>query len=174
VNMKNEVLALLGVGCGETRSPQAGGRRAAVAAALVVALCAQPRLGQAATDVFATFRNNATAIGAVVSLFVPPGRYVINAKAFLNNDNPTKQLVTCTLSAGADFDENTVRLSPDGGSNADRAVVASQVVHEFSEQFGNQISLFCFGEVVGAEGVKVKFAKITAIRIDGSLSNTPN
>lgn len=171
MNTKDRVMALLCIEPSEVRKRLAMRRRSAAVAALSVALLAQPQLGQAKTDVFATFRDDATAIGVIASLLVPPGRYVINAKASLNNDNPAKQIVTCTLDAGADFDENTVRLQPNGGSNADRAVIAHQLVHEFSEPFGKTIFLSCLGENIGAGLVKVRFAKITAIRIDGSLSN---
>lgn len=112
MNTKDRVMALLGIEPSEVRKRLAMRRRSAAVAALSVALLAQPQLGQAKTDVFATFRDDATAIGVIVSLQVPSGRYVINAKASLNNDNPAKQIVNCDLFAGADFDGTRFGFSP--------------------------------------------------------------
>jgi len=77
-------MTLPGLKFGEVRSPRARHRQSATVAALSAALLAQPQLGQAKTDVFATFRDDATAIGVIASLGIPLGRYVINTKAYLN------------------------------------------------------------------------------------------
>lgn len=170
MNIRSRLTALMGMNAGEVRRRPAMRRQVAAVAALSVALFAQPQLGHAATDVFAVFADNGPVDGVVASLFVPAGAYAINAKVNLDNDDQFLRNVVCNLGAGGDFDENAVRLEADGGSNVDQAVVAHQLVHISPN--GTNISLFCSAGF-NPERVRAKFAKITAIRIDGALSNVP-
>lgn len=62
------------------------------------------------------------------SLPLQPDAYVVVAKLWVKNTSNLALLVSCRLSAGADFDWVTVTVEAN-----DRAAMALTVVHEFSE-----------------------------------------
>jgi hypothetical protein len=141
-------------------------------AVAALALATQP--AQAVTDVFATFLD-AGSVGSgspIVTLNVPSGKYAIFAKLGLDQDDSTKVVtVVCKLQAGLDFDQDHIRLAPSGAQNLDNAAIPFQVVHSFRPGTNNPITLSCTFKASQSVLLSFRFAKITAIRIDGILCN---
>jgi hypothetical protein len=132
---------------------------------------------RAETDVFSTFAD-AGSIGSgspIITLNVPGGRYAIFAKLGLEQDDTTSLVtVTCTLRAGGDFDRDLIRLAPSGLNRLDLAVIPFQVVHAFRPGTNNNIILSCTFTAAQSSLMSFRFAKITAIRVDGLFCNKPS
>jgi hypothetical protein len=150
----------------------------ATGSALVVAaaLLAAPQPGRAGTDAYGTFIDQTIVNGVIASLVVPPGAYVVSAKLNLENRVNGPRTVRCQLSANADFDDNTVQLMGHGSSNADSAIVSHQLLTRIPDQpNSHSIFLHCSpNSGAKTSDVIVKFAKITAQRVDGEFSNSPS
>ena len=146
-----------------------------VAAVITLAASAQPAL--AVSDVFATFAD-AGSIGSgspIITLNVPGGRYAIFAKLGLEQDDTTSIVtVNCRLQAGVDFDRDLIRLAPSGTQRLDLAVIPFQVVHSFRPGSNNNIILSCTFPASQSSLLSFRFAKITALRMDGALCNKPS
>jgi hypothetical protein len=65
-----------------------------------------------------------------------------------------------------------VRLAPNS-TGGDRAVLSHQLVAEVLEEFA-RIFLDCSSRADQTDRITLSFAKITAIRVDGALSNRPS
>jgi len=147
-----------------------------MAAGLVtmMTLAASVQPSHAASDVFGTFKD-AGSIGSgspIVTLNVPGGRYAIFAKLGLDQDDSTHVVtVNCKLQAGGDFDRDVIRLAPSGATRLDNAAIPFQVVHAFRAGTNNNIILSCTFSAAESALLSFRFAKITAIRLDGILCN---
>jgi hypothetical protein len=155
---------------------------ASTAAAAIVAgmiLAAQP--GHAGNDAFATFVDSGEIVSGtpILALDIPPGRYAILAKINIDNDDGAlmKQLltVTCTLAPAQVIDTNVVRFHPS-------AVTASQASDNFSMPFqlvtdlgsNTRIILVCRFAPELSRKVSFRSAKMTALRLDGSICERPS
>ncbi len=141
---------------------------AAVAAAVVAvatpAASADP--AAAAPEVFAGFKNfhlmNSTTHKYTTNLNVPAGSYLIGAKlsAFTGvvGTNPS-HVVTCTLTAGTNFDKSFTRLN---GASAE-AALSNTVVHTFPS--AGTVTLECVDTNFGGSDL-LEHIKITATRVN--------
>jgi hypothetical protein len=132
----------------------------------------------AASDAFATFKD-AGSIGSgspIITLSVPIGRYAIFSKINLDQDTANKVVtVNCTLKAGADFDRDVIRLAGSGAGNLDNGAIPLQIVHVFPRgSLSTTIVLSCTFTAAQSGLMSFRFAKITAIRIDGLFCNKPS
>jgi hypothetical protein len=146
-----------------------------LATALAIAGSVLP--SYAVTDVFSTFRDNGNiATGSpIVTLNVPGGRYVIFAKIGLDQDDSTSLVtVTCNLTAGVDFDQDHIRLAASSSARLDNAAIPFQVVHSFRAGSNNNIILSCNFSTAQSSNLALRFAKITAIRVDGLFCKKPS
>ena len=142
----------------------------------------------AATDVFATVTKSGaivsgggcpTAVCAadtpIAELIVPAGRYALLAKVNLDHDANGFATVVCALRVGTlDLDLNVIRLQPSGESHIDNAVSPLQAVPDVGRD--TQILLSCKFQntpipdsTLGPGKISFRFARITAIKIDGML-----
>jgi hypothetical protein len=97
------------------------------------------------------------------------GIYAIFAKLNLDQDDTIHMVtVTCTLTAGPDLDLNVVRLQPSGKS-VDNATIPFQIVQSFRRNTQNDIVLSCTFPNLKSSLLSFRFAKITAIQLDGVL-----
>jgi hypothetical protein len=152
-------------------------------------LCEKPSpaiCSDTASDVFATFRESGsiTAGVPIVKLSVPRGRYAIFAKINLDQDDTQNHArVLCALRAGTDSDRNVIALQQSGENRLDNAAVPFQAVEEFQTPLVNpsqpvvshhDIDLTC--RITDGESSKLsfRFAKIMAIRVDGSVCEKPS
>ncbi len=160
--------ALVATGVEASRPPRWRATTAAVAA-LSAALLAAPQPGRAVTDAYGTFIDQTITDGVIALLVVTPGAYVVSAKLNLENRVSGPRTVTCRLSANADFDDNTVQLMAHGSSNADTAVVSHQLLTRIPNlPNSHTIFLHCSpNSGANTSDVIVRFAKITAQRVDG-------
>lgn len=117
-----------GAAFGKTSRSRRLRAQTAAMAALSAALLAAPQLGRAVTGAYGTFIDQTIVDGVIATLVVPPGAYVVSAKLNLENRVNAPRTVRCQLSAGADFDDNTVQLMAHGSANADTAVVSHQLL----------------------------------------------
>lgn len=132
---------------------------------------------QAASDIFNVFRRSGTIEpgSPIVTLTVPGGRYAIFAKVNIEQDDTTSQVtVTCRLRAGNDLDLNVVRLQRSGEFSVDVQTIPLQLVQGFEPGSVNDIVLSCRFSKLESELLSLRFAKITAIRIDGTSCDKPS
>ena len=148
-----------------------------VAVASVAALsCVGIQCARAESDIFATLRDAGTIISGspILDLTVPPGKYAIFAKINLDQDDPKSTVtVDCSLQiAGVVRDRNVIRLQRSADKYLDNAAIPFQLAVDCA--FDCQISLTC--KFIKSESNKVsfRFAKMTAIRIDGSFCEKPS
>src|SRR5262245_48518601 len=156
------------------RSPIAVG---AIAAAMILTGSVQP--SHAATDVFAAFKNSGSIASGkpIVTLRVPGGLYAIFGKINIDQDDTAKWVtVVCTLQAGTDLDQDVSRLQPSGGASlaVDNAAVRLQLVHVLPSDERTNIELSCKFNASESSLVSFRFAKITAIRLDGEGCEEPS
>jgi hypothetical protein len=166
------------------------GRTALLSIAAAAFLGATVPPSHAQSDVFSAFNASGPLVSGahIIELVVPPGRYAILAKINVDNDRTCPDLpdpaafcssyfvtVACTLLAGTVPDRNVVRLQPsatvgdDPVHQFDNAAIHLQLAREFPSN--NTIVLRCTFEFPdgGTGPVSFRFARITAIRVDGTL-----
>lgn len=127
---------------------------------------------------------------ALLRMPIPPGSWVINAKAVLVGHVDAHGIAGCRIIAGSDSDKAQVHfVAPDDNSsplwNFNGNAVSLQVVHTFTSH--SSVILQCWGETKksdftsGPDRVKhtgrtmpvlVQDIKITAVEVD-DLTNTP-
>jgi hypothetical protein len=153
--------------------------------ALSFALLGPPHMSYAATNVFSVFNTDFAVLSPGQPILMleklPVGKYVINAKVNLDNDDTVAfYTLLCMLKAESsgipvdpvnDVDVNHFRLAPSGYESIDNMVIPLQLVHEFSRREGNTITLSCQLESSGNPfpHISVGLARITAIQIDGDI-----
>ena len=101
----------------------------------------------------------------VLTLAVPAGSFVVNAKLDLANFDTTQTvLARCTLTAGTTADQVRFRLMEGGQTprRMDTAAVALQLAHTFDGAGSVVLSCDSFGVSTGAAN-----SKITATRVSG-------
>jgi hypothetical protein len=103
--------------------------------------------------------------GALDSLQLPRGAYVIVAKAWFRNDGSTATPLQCRLTAGGAFDESDLRLEAGNESNA-RSLTASFTLARRLAVAG-PASLRC--RDFGAD-VKAFEVRITALAVDALVA----
>jgi hypothetical protein len=145
---------------------------AAVAAVTAAVMAAAPALAQspahrpaqaaAAVPVIKTgWKNGPVAVGTsattVASMPLAQGSWAIFAKAWLHGgSNPS--LVTCNLTAGADYDNATTALET-GASSAYAEPIALNVGHKFAS--AGSVTLACTNS---SGTVSANYIKITAVK----------
>ena len=145
---------------------------AAVAAVTAAVMAGAPALAQspahgaaqaAATPIIKTgFKNGpvtvtGSTLKTVASMSLGAGNWAIFAKAFLHG-GAAPSVVTCQLTAGADFDPADAALET-GPSTAFEQTIALNVAHKFAT--AGSVTLACKSP---GTTVSVNFIKITAIK----------
>jgi hypothetical protein len=156
------------------RSPIALG---VIAAAMILTGSVRP--SHAATDVFAAFKDSGSITSGkpIVTLRVPGGLYAIFGKLNIDQDDTVKWVtVVCALQAGTDVDQEVSRLQHSGGASlaVDSAAVRLQLVHVLPSDERTNIELSCKFNASESSLVSFRFAKITAIRLDGQGCEQPS
>jgi hypothetical protein len=114
-------------------------------------------------DSFTPVATTRTELG---TLSVPAGKYLIFAKATLNNNDATVASWNCDLTAGTSTDATGGGALPVGAQGADdREILTLSVSHEFAAP--GSISLGCSASVSGNAGMVI----INAVRVE-TLSKT--
>jgi hypothetical protein len=114
-----------------------------------------------------TITSTTTPGDKVGHLNLPPGSYVIFAKAWLENQSTTTATTTgCELDAGSDSDIDFLKVEP-SGTNAFRGAVALNVAHTFSSAGTAQLSCITGGGVT----VTANNAVVTAIQVSSLTGN---
>jgi hypothetical protein len=142
-------------------------------------------MSSAATDVYSIFNTDWATLSPGKPILMldklPAGRYVINTKVNLDNDDTVAfYTLLCMLKAESggilvdpvhDVDVNHFRLAPSGYKSVDSMVIPLQLVHEFICREANTITLSCEPESSGNPfpNISVGRARITAIKIDGVI-----
>ena len=145
--------------------------------AAAIILVGSVAAGQADSDVFNVFkRSGAITPGSpIVTMRVPGGRYAIFAKLNIDQDDTVHHVtVTCLLTAGEDHDLNVIRLQSSGVFSVDNATMPLQLVQEFEPDSVNDIVLSCEFSTLSSALLSFRFAKVTAIRVDGTSCNKPS
>lgn len=149
----------------------------AIAAAMILTGLIQP--SHAATgDVFATFLDAGEIVSGrpVISLIVPSGKYAVFAKINIDQDaghvGDKFVSVSCTLRPAKVLDTNMIRLQPSSEKYLDNGTMPFQLVVELTSN--TQIDLTCTFPTILSSKVSFRFAKITAIKFDGSLCEKPS
>jgi hypothetical protein len=156
------------------RSPIAVG---AIAAAMILTGSVQP--SHAAIDAFAAFKDSGSIVSEkpIVTLRVPGGLYAIFGKINIDQDDTAKWVtVVCTLQAGDDVDRDVSRLQHSGGAalSVDNAAIRLQLVHVLPSDALTNIELSCKFDASESSLLSFRFAKITAIRLDGQRCEQPS
>lgn len=117
-------------------------------------------------EVKSTSSSTPTTVATLGKL--PAGKYVINAKLYVFDENATEDVIICRLAAEGDTDEivNRISSSAKAGFADSIGVYPLQVVHQFNGTGSATVS--CFG--VSKEAF-ANHTKITAIQVSG-LTNT--
>jgi hypothetical protein len=150
-------------------------------AAIVAAMIVAGQSSHAANDVFTTFVDAGEIVSGtpILALSIPPGRYAILAKINIDNDDGKLSsrflAVTCTLAPAQVVDTNVIRFHPS-------AVTASKASDNFSMPFqvvtelrsNTTIVLVCRFPPLQSRKVSFRFAKMTAIRLAGSICERPS
>jgi hypothetical protein len=155
--------------------------RVAVAIAAAMIFAAQP--SHAVNHVFATFLDAGEVVSGtpIIALDVPEGRYAVLAKINLDQDDGKiydKLLtVTCHLHGGAAKvdDQNVIRLHPsatDGSKASDNGSMPFQIIVDAPSETG--IHVFCSFPASESRKLSFRFAKITAIKLSGSICERPS
>ena len=130
----------------------------------------------AESDIFATLKDAGTIVSGspILALTIPPGKYAIFAKINLDQDDPKSTVtVDCSLqTAGVVRDRNVIRLQRSAEKYLDNAAIPFQFAIDLSSNY--QISLNCKFKSFESSKVSFRFAKLTAIRIDGTLCEKPS
>lgn len=148
---------------------------AAISAAMILTGSVQP--SHAAIDVFAAFKNSGSIVSdkPIVTLRVPGGLYAIFGKINIDQDDTVKWVtVVCTLQAGGDVDRDVSRLQPSGGTSVDNAAIRLQLVNALPSDALTNIDLSCKFDASESSLLSFRFAKITAIRLDGQSCEQPS
>jgi hypothetical protein len=153
------------------------GRPLAVApiAAAIIVTSIQP--SDAANDVFATFRDSGSMVSDenIVTLRVPGGLYAIFGKINIDQDDTTGFVtVTCTLQAAFDVDRDVSRLQRSSTFTVDNSTIRLQLVPLLSFDDTNPITLSCKFDSSESSNVSFRFARITAIRLEGNRCRKPS
>jgi hypothetical protein len=149
--------------------------RTAAAVAATMILTGSARHGHAATHVYAAFKVSGSiqSESPIVELKVPGGIYAIFAKVNIDQDDTTSWVtVTCTLQAGLEVDRNVSRLQR--SSSVDNETIPLQLVVALPAYEVNDIELSCKFDAVESSKLSFRFAKITAIDIDGLRCEKPS
>jgi hypothetical protein len=100
-------------------------------------------------------------------LNLPPGRYVILAKAWIENKSTTNSTTAgCDLDAGGDSDFDFLMVEP-SGTNAFRGALTLNVTHTFTSAGTAQLSCFTGAGVT----VTANNAVVTAIQVGALYQN---
>ncbi len=138
----------------------------------LAALIASPHRSYAQTDVFASVRESGSIVSGeqLVELSIPKGRYALLAK--INIDQDAKRFVTvvCTIWAGKEVDRNVIRLQPSSVTYLDNVAVPLQAVVDLDVNY--EIFVSCSFDPQ-SDPLSFRFAKLTAIRVDGILCEEP-
>jgi len=123
------------------------------------------------SDAYSGFKNGPVAapssLATIATLNIPQaGKYVIFAKLWMFDNVNTSVLTDCTLVAGPDTDESRTMLEGNSGVVVAGAVVALNVVHEFTA--AGAVALNCNGFGVN---ISINSIKITAIKV-ANLTNS--
>jgi hypothetical protein len=113
-------------------------------------------------DSFTPVATTRTELG---TLSVPAGKYLIFAKATLNNNDASVASWNCDLTAGTSQDATGGGALPVGAATDDREILTLSVSHEFAAP--GSISLGCSASASGNAGMVI----INAIRVE-NLSKT--
>ena len=144
-----------------------------LAAAIIFIAAVRP--GHATSDVFAVVEKSGSIVPGkpVLTLWVPGGQYAIFAKINLDQDGHAQgnhlARIVCTLKAGAVDDLNIITLQGNSEKALDNAAVAFQGVHDFELGSVSDITLSCRFPPGDSAKLSFRFAKLMAIRVDGSL-----
>jgi hypothetical protein len=148
---------------------------AAAIAGAIVLTSIQP--GHAANDIYATFKDSGSIVSGepIVTLRVPGGLYAIFGKINIDQDDTTEWVtVVCTLRAALDIDRDVSRLQRSGAAEIDNATIRLQLVTVLDFDDTNAIELSCKFETAESSLLSFRFAKITAIRLDGNRCSKPS
>jgi hypothetical protein len=152
-------------------------------------LCEKPSpaiCSDLASDVFATFKQSGSIVSGtpIVKLSVPAGKYAIFAKINIDQDDKTSfARPVCTLEAANELDRNVIRLQQSGEMRFDNTAIPFQAVEEFRTEWVDpvpfnpplhDIRLSCRFTSGDSSALSFRFAKIMAIRLDGSICNRPS
>ncbi len=146
-------------------------------AAAATILAALVQTCYAASDVFAVFKESGSIVSGspIVALTVPPGRYAIFAKINVDQDDTTHHVtVECTLKAGGDLDLNVIRLQSSGTFRVDNGTIPLQIVESLARERAHDIVLSCTFAKLKSSLLSFRSARITALRLDGSLCDKAN
>jgi hypothetical protein len=157
---------------GTRHLPQSTLRVGVIVAAIVLAFPVPP--ADATSDVFATSRKSGSVVSGepIVELGVPVGKYAFLAKINLDQDSKSFVTVECTLSmAGIPLDRNVIRLQPSGLKSVDNLAMPFQAVEELATNV--TIHLTCTFPPEDSSQLSFRFAKITAMRLDGKFCEKP-
>jgi hypothetical protein len=118
------------------------------------------------SNAYSVFNDGATAMTAsfktVLTLPLPAGSYVVNAKALVGRNTGTSQWAECLMTGLGASDYSVASVPSDG---YDDMVVNQTVV---SSSTGGNVIFECYG----TSGAVVSWKKMTAIKV-GAVSNTP-
>jgi hypothetical protein len=108
-----------------------------------------------------TFTNVTTTRTVLGTLNLPAGKYMIFAKATLNNNGATVASWDCDLTAGTDLDQTGGGSLPVGPNGADdREILTLSVSHEFTA--AGSVTLGCSASLAGNAGMVV----INAVKVE--------
>jgi len=127
--------------------------------------------GHAATSLFSAWNDGQIITNGqnIVVLRVPSGTYLIHGNVSLDQNDTKVVTVTCKLLTGEDHDDQTLRLAADGVQRLDQGVFSMQVTRHFTSD--GLIWVACSFPPSQSTNMRSKFAKITALRIDGAFCN---
>src|SRR4030095_14980270 len=147
----------------------------------VAMILAGTQSSYAAGDVFASFKDAGEIHSGItiISLDLPSGKYAVFGKINIDQDDANLQpqlvTVTCSLRPGSVLDRNVIRLHPsaiDGSKASDNGSMPFQAAVELHND--TQISMMCTFPAAHSRKLSFRFAKITAIRVDGSICEKPS
>jgi hypothetical protein len=117
-------------------------------------------------EITSTSKVAPTVIATLTGL--PAGAYAIQAKTVVDDENASEDLLTCTLTAGGDFDIDELWMSRGQIGDVFRSVFALQVLHTFSAT-GGSAQVTCFASV-NKTSLTADHTKITAVQVS-SIAN---
>jgi hypothetical protein len=117
-------------------------------------------------EITSTSSSAPTVIATLTGL--PAGAYSIQAKTVVDDENAVEDLLTCTLTAGADFDVDELWMSRAQIGDVFRSVFALQVLHTFAAA-GGSAQVTCLASA-NKTAITADHTKITAVQVS-SITN---